>query len=124
MPFASSARDFFEQRGQVDHHAVADDGLHAGAQDAARDQLEDELFFADVNGVAGIMPSLVARDDVETLGQKIDYFPFTLITPLRTKNDYITHFSKGRPGTIVAVDSRPAAPFHCESPARGACGRS
>ena len=97
MPFASSAGNFVEQRGQIDHHAVADDGLHAGAQNAAGDQLEDELLLADEDGVAGVVAALVARDDVEALRQKIDHFPFTLVTPLRTKNDYITHFSKEDP---------------------------
>jgi hypothetical protein len=47
--------------------------------------------------VAGVVASLVARDNIEALGQQIDHFPFTLITPLRTKNDYITHFSKEDP---------------------------
>jgi hypothetical protein len=50
--------------------------------------------------VPGVVPTLVAHDNVEALGEKIDDFTFTLITPLRTKNDYITHFSKGDPGLL------------------------
>ena len=82
---------FFEQRGQVDHHAVADHGLHARAQNAAGDQLENEFLLADEDGVAGVVAALIARDDIETLGEQIDDFAFALIAPLRAKNDHVAH---------------------------------
>jgi hypothetical protein len=44
------------------------------------------------------MAALVARDYIEALREKIDNLALALITPLRTKNDYITHFFEGRPG--------------------------
>jgi len=42
--------------------------------------------------MASIMAPLVsARDDVETFREKIDHFPFSLVTPLRAQND--KHYS-------------------------------
>ena len=38
------------------------------------------------------MPALVARDDVEALGQQIDDFALAFVAPLRAENDYIAHF--------------------------------
>ena len=72
------------QRGQVHHHAVANYGLHARAQNAARDQLENKFLFTDVNGMAGIMPALVARDNVKVFGEKVDNLAFSFVAPLRT----------------------------------------
>ena len=74
--------------------------FYAGAQNAAGNQLEDELFFADEDGVAGVVAALIARDDVEALGEKIDDLTFAFVAPLRAKNDYITHFSKEDPGLL------------------------
>ena len=81
--------DLGEQRGRIDDQAVADDGLLAGPQDAARDQLEDELLFADEDGVAGIVAALIARDDVEPFGEEIDDLPLALVSPLGAQDDYV-----------------------------------
>ena len=75
---------FFGERGQINHHAIPNDGLNAWAQDSAGDQLEDEFLFPDVNRVSGIVPALIAGDDVNALGQKIDNLPFSFVTPLGT----------------------------------------
>ena len=37
------------------------------------------------------MPALIARDDIEALGQQIDYFTFTFVAPLGAENDDILH---------------------------------
>ena len=91
-------RHLLEQRRQIDHHAVADHRLHARAQNAARDQLEHELLLPDEDGVAGVVPALIARHDVEALGKQIDHFAFAFVAPLRAENDDIAH-----PQTIVAT---------------------
>ena len=52
-----------DQRRGIDHHAVADDGLNAGPQNAARNQLENELPGADEDGVSGVVAPLVASHD-------------------------------------------------------------
>ena len=82
------------QRRQVDHHAVADHRLHPGPQNAARDQLQNELLFPDEDRVAGVVPALIARDDIEALGQKVDYFALAFVAPLRAENDHVTHCLK------------------------------
>src|SRR5262249_28596338 len=84
-------RHFFAQRRQIHHHAVADDSLDARTQNSAGNQLEDELFFADVDRVSRVVAALVARDDSEPLGEEIDHFTLTLVGPLRTKYDDVFH---------------------------------
>ena len=37
--------DFFQQRGRIDHHAIADHGLNPGAQNAARNQFQNEFLL-------------------------------------------------------------------------------
>jgi hypothetical protein len=57
--------NFIQEGAGVEDHAVADDALAAGAKDAARDELEDDFLAFDDDGVAGIVASGVAGDDVE-----------------------------------------------------------
>src|SRR6185369_12603187 len=49
--------DFVDKRGGVNDHARTNDGVLLGTQDATRDELKDVLFFADDDGVAGIVAS-------------------------------------------------------------------
>ncbi len=91
IPAASSEAISLEQRLQIDHHAIPDHGLHAGAQNPARDQLEDELLFANKDGVAGVVAALISGDDVETFGEQVDDFPLAFVPPLRTENDDVAH---------------------------------
>ena len=93
-PAACEGIDLAEQRRGVDHQPVADHGFLSGTQDAARNQLEDEFFFADEDRVARIVSALIARDDIEPFGEEIDDFAFTLIAPLRAEDDYVSHFDQ------------------------------
>ena len=61
------------------------------AENAARNQLENELFLADKNRVPGVMAALIARNDIKVLGEKVDNFAFSLIAPLGAKHNQITH---------------------------------
>ena len=83
---------FLGQSRQVHHHAVANHRGHTGAQNSAGNQLENELFFADKYGMAGIVPALIPRHDIEAFGQEIDYFTFALVTPLGAQDDHVIHF--------------------------------
>ena len=62
----------------------------AGPQNAAGNQLQDEFLVADVDRVAGVMSALIARDDVEPVGEKVDHLAFSLIAPLgaQIQSDY------------------------------------
>ncbi len=62
---------------------VADNDSHIRVQYAAGDQLKDELLVSDLDGVAGVMPALVPRDEVECLREEIDDFALAFVTPLR-----------------------------------------
>ncbi len=79
--------DFFQEGQRVEDDAVADDGLAGGAQDAARDELEDELLAADDDGMSGVVPASVAGHDGEALGENVDDFAFAFIAPLGAKYD-------------------------------------
>src|SRR5213075_1202850 len=95
------------ESGQVDHHAVADHGLHARPQNPRRNQLKDELALADEDGMSGVVPTLVARDDVEALGQQVDYFALAFVAPLGAEHDHVAHLETAHPTfaprTIVAT---------------------
>jgi hypothetical protein len=81
----------FNQRGGVDDYAVPDDGFDAFPENPAGDELEDVLLFADIDGVAGIVTALVARDDVELTGEEVDHLALALVSPLRAQDYDITH---------------------------------
>ena len=78
--------DLVEEGHGVEHDAVADDAFAAGAEDSAGDELEDELFAGDDDGVAGVVAAGVAGDDVELLRQDVDDLAFAFIAPLGTEN--------------------------------------
>ena len=53
----------FDQRRRVDNHAIADHGLDAGSQNAARDQLQNKLLRANKHGMPRVMAALIASHD-------------------------------------------------------------
>jgi hypothetical protein len=79
--------DFCHQRAGVDYDAVSDDGFDAGTEDSARDQLQNELRFANIDGVSSVVPSLVAHYHIEAFTEEIDDFAFAFIAPLGTEHD-------------------------------------
>ena len=78
---------FLEQGLGREHHAVADEAFHALAQDAGGDQVQDGLFVADDQGVAGVVPALEAHHRGGVLGEQIDDLALALVTPLGAQND-------------------------------------
>ena len=68
-----------------------DDRALAGPQNAGGNQFEHEFPIADLYRVPGVMPALIARNDVKMIGEKIDNLPFPLVSPLRPKNDNVFH---------------------------------
>jgi len=54
--------DFLQKRDWVENYAVADHAATAGAQYAARHELENEPFTVDDDCVTGVVASGVARD--------------------------------------------------------------
>ncbi len=78
-----------QQGAQVHHHAVADHGCHPVPQNSAGDQLEDEFLRADIDGVSGVVATLITRHNIEALREKIDDLALALVAPLCAENDYI-----------------------------------
>ena len=52
-----------------------------------RQQVQHERFVADLNRMAGVVPALIAGDDIEMFGQEINDLAFAFITPL-SADDY------------------------------------
>ena len=71
----------------VDHDAVAEHAELAGEEDAARQETELERLVADLDGVAGVVAALVARDDGERLCEQIDDLALALVAPLGADDD-------------------------------------
>src|SRR5262249_55274351 len=72
--------DFADKSGGIDDHAGTDDGVLLGTQYATGNELKDVLFFADDDGVAGIVASGDACDIVERTGEVVDDLAFALVT--------------------------------------------
>ncbi len=64
--------------------------------------MEDILFAALDDGVAGVVAALAADHDVSVAGQNVDDLAFTFIAPLRADQDRICHRITG--GERVAGD--------------------
>ncbi len=82
MPCAVKSIGLFKEGFRIDHHAVAEHAGLAAMNDSRRQQMQHERLVADLHGVAGVVSALIARHDVEVLGQKIDDLAFAFVTPL------------------------------------------
>ena len=83
--------DFGDEAERVDDHAVADDAQFIFPQDARRDQVQDVFFFADENGVPGVVAAGIADDDVRVLGEHVNDFAFAFVAPLGADENCIRH---------------------------------
>jgi hypothetical protein len=83
---------FFPQEGfRTDDHAVAQQAEFAAVQDTGGDQVKDHLAAVDIDGVAGVMPPLIAGHDIEGLGEQIRDLALAFIPPLHADNGDIAH---------------------------------
>ncbi len=83
--------DLVEERLRVDHHAVAEDAAHVGAQDARRDEVQREVAVAEPHGVAGVVAALIAHHGVEGRGDQVDDLPLAFVSPLHAEDDDAGH---------------------------------
>src|SRR5882672_2590585 len=82
----------FKKCFRVDDHAVAQYARLAAVNDSRRQQMEYERLVADLDGVTGVVSTLIARNYVEVFGQKVNDLAFAFITPLRADdNNYFRH---------------------------------
>jgi len=73
---------FFHESERIEDDAVADDSLAALAQDAARNELQNEFLAVNSNGVSGVVSAGITRHNAEVIGEHIDDLAFALVTPL------------------------------------------
>ena len=55
-------------------------------KNAGWDEPQHELLAVDVDGVPGVVSSLISGHDVEVRSEKVDDLAFAFITPLRAEN--------------------------------------
>ena len=79
--------DLGEQRLGIEHDAVADRAPHARVQNAARNLVQDERVFAEIDGVAGVRAALIADHPVGALGEDVDELALPFVAPLRADDD-------------------------------------
>ena len=56
-----------QQRVRFQHHAIADEALHVGTQNARRDQMQDGLLAIDDQRVTRVVPALKAHHGADLL---------------------------------------------------------
>ena len=68
--------------------------------------MQDEGLIANLYRVTGIVPALIADDDVEALSEQVDYLTFSFIAPLGA-DDSDNHAKMGNE-SILDVDTKQA----------------
>src|ERR1700693_5077835 len=84
--------DFVNESGGIDEDTGAYNGVTAGAQNSARDELQNVAIGADDDGMACIVASGYARDIFERASQVVNYFTFSFVAPLRAYHHDRRHF--------------------------------
>ncbi len=79
--------DLSEKRLGIEHNAVSDRAAHTLVENAARDLVQHERVRAEVHGMSGIRPALIAHDPIRTLGEHVDQFALPFVAPLRANDD-------------------------------------
>src|SRR4029077_9350522 len=72
-----------DQSSRIYHYACTDDGVLAGPEDSARNQLQDKTVASENDGMSRIVAARTAGNVVKGSRHVIDDFPFALVTPLR-----------------------------------------
>ena len=82
--------DFFQQLGRRQHDAVADVALHAGAHDAAGNQVQRGLHAVDDQRVTRIVAALKAHHTLRHFGQPVHQFALAFVAPLGAHDHDVT----------------------------------
>ena len=81
-PVGFKLEDLLEQGFQTQHHAVADNALHAVPENARRQQMQYRLVSADDQRMAGIVATLETGNHARLFGKQINDLALALVTPL------------------------------------------
>ena len=71
---------------RVDDHAAAHDADDVRTQDAGGDQVQDEFAALVLDGVAGVVAALIARNNVVILTEQVDHATLALVAPVYAGN--------------------------------------
>src|SRR5262249_60395250 len=74
--------ELFDKDRRLDDDAVADDGRHVVVQDPAGDELQREDLAVDDDRVPGVVPALVADDQLALLGEVVGEAALAFVAPL------------------------------------------
>ena len=106
--------DFGKEGAQAEDDAVADVAFDAFVQDACRDEVQHGFFAVNDEGVAGVVPALVAHDGARFFGEQIDDFAFAFVAPLGADDDQVcTHGCFPWLSVGNAVGSLPSGKWWC-----------
>jgi hypothetical protein len=108
-----------EERLRIEHHAIADHREFGRPQHARRQQRELVGDAVDDQGMAGIVATLEAHNDVGLLRQPVDDLALPFVAPLGADDDNIGHFA-GIPSATLIVQTR-CLRKTCADPRSRAC---
>ena len=83
--------DLGEQRLEVDDDARTDDGPSVPRKMPAGSRCSAKRRVAELDGVSGVVASVVARDDVETVGEQVHDLALALVAPLSAQDGQDLH---------------------------------
>ena len=105
--FAQGA-NFLKQGQWVKHHPIANHTTTARTQDAARNELKNELLPVDDDSVPGIVAARVACHNRKIFRENVDNLALAFVTPLRTYDDCSLTLLQCR---LHGTGSRPPRPY-------------
>jgi hypothetical protein len=80
----------------VDHRAVADHAEGVRVEDPGGNEVQLVDLIPGDDRVPGVVPPLVAHDDVAALGEEVHHLPLALVAPLGAHHDRGAHYSRAR----------------------------
>src|SRR6266566_6106246 len=83
----NQAIGFFKKRFWIDHHTVAQHAGLAAMDNSRRQQMQYERLVSHLDGMSGIVSTLIAGHYVEVFSQKVNDLAFAFVPPLRA-DDY------------------------------------
>ena len=77
---------FFQERGGMNHHAVADHAMNLWPEDAGRQERELVSDAVGDDCMPGVRAPLIANDDIMPVAEKVDNLSLGFIAPLQTNH--------------------------------------
>ena len=90
-PSCAQLADLLLESHRVDHDAVADHAQDPRVQDPGGDQVQHELAAAHDHRVAGVVPAVVAGDDLDPRGEQVDELALAFVAPLGARDHDVRH---------------------------------